>query len=122
MSALGGIVPFKQWARKSALRVVARAPVARIAKWKVVTGDTVFVRAGRSAGVTGKVKAVLRASNRVLVEGANIVKRHVKPTAQSPGGVVGVESPVHYSKVNLVDPASRCVLRGATENGACGGR
>lgn len=109
MASSAAIIPFKAWARKSALRVIHRAPIAPIPKWRIVTGDLVYIRSGRSGGLTGKVKAVLRKSNRVIVEGANFVKRHVKPTSQSAGGVVGVESPVPYSKVNLVDPTSGCV-------------
>ena len=109
MASSAAIIPFKAWARKSALRVIHRAPIAPIPKWRIVTGDLVYIRSGRSGGLTGKVKAVLRKSNRVVVEGANFVKRHVKPTSQSAGGVVGIESPVPYSKVNLVDPTSGCV-------------
>ncbi len=102
----GAAVPFKAWVRKAALRVINRAPIERIEKWKVVAGDMVIVNAGRSAGATGKVTKVLRAENRLIVEGANLVKRHVKPTQTTPGGVVAKESPMHVSNVNLVDPSS----------------
>ena len=99
-------MPFKAWVRKSALRVIREAPIDRVATWKVVAGDTVTVNAGRSAGFTGKVAKVLRSKNRVIVEGANLVKRHVKPTQTTLGGVVAKESPIHVSNVNLVDPSS----------------
>jgi large subunit ribosomal protein L24 len=46
--------------------------------WHVVRGDTVFVRTGRSAGHIGRVIDVLRTRNRLVVEGANLVKRHIR--------------------------------------------
>ena len=105
----GGVRPFKAFSRKAGLRVIKRAPVAPIPKWHIVTGDTVAVLSGRGKGKTGVVRSVLRKENRVIVAGVNFVKRHVRPTERTAGGVVAVESPVHYSNVNLVDPTAGCV-------------
>ncbi len=102
MSAV--VKPFKDWTKKAALRLIREPALKPIERWSIRTGDQVYIRSGRSAGVTGKVKEVLRAENRVLVENANLVKRHVRATATTPGGVLAKESPVHYSNVSLVDP------------------
>ena len=100
----------KPWVRKAMNRVIKGAPPPTIHKWGLLTGDTVFVMSGGGKGVTGVVKKVLRKQNRVIVAGANFVKRHVRPSASSPGGVVPAESPIHVSRVALVDPVSGCVL------------
>lgn len=121
-AAGAGVRPFKAWSRKAALRVIKRAPVAPIAKWHIVAGDLVYVRSGRSAGKTGKVKEVLRKQNRVIVEGANLVKRHVRATTGTAGGVVALESPVHYSNVNLVDPTTGKPTRVAIKFTEAGGK
>jgi hypothetical protein len=52
---------------KAALRLIREKPLKPIERWDIVAGDQVYVRSGRSAGATGKVKEVLRAQNRVLV-------------------------------------------------------
>ena len=69
-------------------------------------GDTVKVMAGRSKGRTGKVLAVNRASGRVTVEHANIIKRHTRPNPNKnvKGGIVDKEGPIHVSNVMLVCP------------------
>lgn len=101
--------PFKSWVRRAALRVTRRAPLAPIPKWHILPGDQVQILSGRSAGKTGKVKSVLRRKNRVVVEGLNLVKRHVRPRPNAPGGVIARESPLHYSNVALLDPPTGCV-------------
>lgn len=74
------------------------------------TGDLVEVIAGRrqskggDRGKTGKVLEVYPKLERVLVEGVNICKRHVKPKNEGEkGGIVAKESPIHISNVLLVD-------------------
>ena len=104
------VKPFKDWTKKAALRLIREKPLKPIERWDIVAGDQVYVRSGRSAGATGKVKEVLRAQNRVLVENANLVKRHIRATPSTPGGVLARESPVHYSNVALVDPQTGCVV------------
>ena len=100
----------KPWVRKAVMRTINRAPPPTIPKWSLLTGDTVFVMSGGGKGVTGVIKKVLRKQNRVIVAGANFVKRHVRPSAGSAGGVVPAESPIHVSRVALVDPVSGCVF------------
>ena len=58
-------------------------------KLKIKTGDTVRVIAGDHKGSEGKIVKVLLDKNKVIVEGVNMVKKHMKPSAQSPqGGIV----------------------------------
>lgn len=74
---------------------------------RIRTGDTVIVIAGKSKGHVGKV---LRVSNdRIAVEGANIIKKHVKPnpTLGTQGGIVAKEAEFHISNAALYNPVSR---------------
>jgi len=76
-------------------------------KLKVRKGDLVKVIAGDSKGKEGKILQVIAATNRVLVEGANMVSKHTKPNATSPnGGIVKQEAALHISNVMLIDPKS----------------
>jgi large subunit ribosomal protein L24 len=68
-------------------------------------GDQVEVIAGDSKGVTGKVMRVLPDKDRVLVEGVNMVQKHVRPSQRNPqGGRIRVERPIHISNVLPVNP------------------
>ena len=73
-------------------------------KLKIKTGDTVIVITGRDKGKTGKITSVIKAENRVFVEGVNIVKRHRKATQESPGKIEEKEASIHISNVALLDP------------------
>ncbi len=74
-------------------------------KIHVSTGDTVKVVRGDDKGHVGKVIRVYRKTGRVVVEGANFVKRHRKArTAEEQGGIVSFEAPIHASNVMLIDP------------------
>jgi large subunit ribosomal protein L24 len=71
-------------------------------------GDTVKVIAGSDKGAEGKVIAVLREEQRVIVEGVNRVKRHTKVVQQggragTTGGIITTEAPIHVSNVMLVE-------------------
>jgi large subunit ribosomal protein L24 len=71
-------------------------------------GDTVKVIAGKDKGAEGKVIAVLRESDRVIVEGVNLVKRHTKVLQQggragNTGGIITQEAAIHVSNVMLVE-------------------
>lgn len=90
-------------------------------KLHVRKGDTVKVLAGNERGKSGKVLEVLRAKSRVIVEGLNLVTKHVKPTADNPnGGIEKTEAGIHLSNVMVVDPSSgeaTRIGRKADENG-----
>jgi large subunit ribosomal protein L24 len=73
-------------------------------KLHVRSGDTVIVIAGNSKGHKGVIKQVLVDKHRVIVEGANMITKHVKPTATSPqGGIEKREGTIHISNVMVVD-------------------
>ena len=75
-----------------------------ITKWRIFKGDRVQVNTGKDRGQIGTVSKVFRKENRMIVQGCNLVKKHVKKTAKAEGGVFSIEAPIHYSNVNLVDP------------------
>lgn len=67
-------------------------------------GDRVVVISGNDKGKQGRVTRVLTDRDAVVVEGVNVIKRHVKATAERAGGILEVEAPIHASKVMPVDP------------------
>jgi large subunit ribosomal protein L24 len=80
---------------------------------KIRRDDTVRIIAGKDRGRTGRVLRVDPRAEKVYVEGANIVKRHMRPRtlrdtqrAQELGGIVEKEGPIHVSNVMLIDPDS----------------
>lgn len=76
---------------------------------KIKKGDEVYVLTGKSKGVTGKILRVFTKTNKVLVEGANLVKKHMKPNpqAEQPGGIIEKEAPIHISNVALALPPQK---------------
>ncbi|PWL38038.1 50S ribosomal protein L24 [Flagellimonas aquimarina] len=76
-------------------------------KLKIKTGDTVRVVAGDHKGTEGKILQLDRENNKAIVEGANMVSKHEKPSAKNPqGGIVKKEAPIHISNLSLIDPKS----------------
>ena len=71
------------------------------------TGDKVVVISGKDKGKEGKITHVLRAENRVVVEGVNVVKKHVKGNGQTAGAINEVEAPIHASNVMIIDPKTK---------------
>lgn len=70
-------------------------------------GDEVVVITGSDKGKKGKIVKTLRAENKVVVEGVNIVKKHQKPTGQETGGILEIEAPINASNVMIVDPKTK---------------
>ena len=71
-------------------------------------GDKVVVIAGKDKGKEGKIIKTLKNDNKVVVEGVNIVTKHVKPSAQNEtGGIIKVEAPIHASNVMIIDPKTK---------------
>jgi large subunit ribosomal protein L24 len=76
-------------------------------KLHVRRGDRVRVIRGNFAGQEGTVLRVLTKENRIVVEGINMRKRHMRPTqANQEGGIVTFEAPIHASNVMLIDPTT----------------
>ena len=70
---------------------------------KIKVGDKVRVITGSNKGKEGKVSKVLRNESRVIVEGVNIVKKHMKPSRMNEtGGILEVENPIHVSNVKVL--------------------
>ena len=77
-------------------------------KLKIKSGDIVRVIAGDHKCTEGKVLRVDREKNKAIVEGANMVSKHTKPSAKSPqGGIVKKEAPIHISNLSLIDPKTK---------------
>ena len=81
------------------------------AKPKVKKGDKVIVTTGRDKGKTGEILRVIRETNRVLVQGVNMVKKHQRPTQASPGGINEFEASLHISNVAMIDPKTSQATR-----------
>ncbi|NDA07858.1 MAG: 50S ribosomal protein L24 [Alphaproteobacteria bacterium] len=73
-------------------------------KFKIKKGDQVVVITGREKGKTGEVVEVLRSENRVVVQGVNMVTKHVRASQAGPGGIEKREAPLHISNVSHIDP------------------
>ena len=77
-------------------------------------GDKVIVIAGKDKGKEGKI--ILKKNDKVLVEGVNMVKKHVKPNGQDQtGGIIDKEALIHISNVMMIDPKTKKRTRIAHE-------
>ena len=74
---------------------------------KLKTGDKVVVIAGKDKGKEGSITKVLRNENKVVVEGINVAKKHVKPNGQTAGSIVDIELPINASNVMIIDPKTK---------------
>lgn len=76
-------------------------------KLHIKKGDTVIVNAGDFKGKQGRVLEINRDKSTAIVEGLNLISKHIKPNAKHPqGGVVKNEAPIHISNLMAVDPTS----------------
>ncbi len=78
-------------------------------KTKLKIGDLVQVMTGKSRGKTGKILQVFIAKNRVVVEGANLMKKHLRARGgaqKQKGQIIELAAPMHLSNVMLVDPSN----------------
>ncbi len=71
---------------------------------KIRSGDEVLVTAGRNKGQRGRVRQNLVDRERVVIEGVNIVKKHIKRGRARQAGIVEVEAALHVSNVRLICP------------------
>ena len=75
---------------------------------KVKVGDNVKILAGKDKGKTGRIIKTLRKDNKVVVEGINMIKKHVKPNRMNEvGSIVDVEAPIHVSNVKVVEETAK---------------
>lgn len=74
-------------------------------KFHIKTGDKVAVISGNHKGQEGVILNMDREKQRAIVEGVNLVTKHVKPTSEKPeGGIKKKEAPIHISNLMLIDP------------------
>ena len=71
---------------------------------KIKRGDRVMLLTGKDKGEIGEVLKVNTETNRVIVQGVNMVTRHQKPNQLDAGGIKKFEAPVHVSNVSHIDP------------------
>ena len=75
---------------------------------KVKVGDNVRILAGKDKGKEGKIIKTLKNKDKVVVEGINMVKKHVKPRGMNEvGSIVDVEAPIHVSNVKLNEKSAK---------------
>ena len=72
-------------------------------KLHIKVGDSVKVLSGNSRGQEGKILVIDKKKDRAVVEGQNMIKKHMKPSASNPqGGIVEMESGIHISNLMVV--------------------
>lgn len=74
---------------------------------KIRTGDEVIVISGRNRGQTGRVREVIAEKDRIVIEGVNIVIKHMRRGRARQAGRVEMEAPLHVSNVMLLDPETK---------------
>ena len=75
---------------------------------KIKRGDKVRVISGSNKGSEGEIISINSDTNKAIVEGVNIVKKHNKPSAQNPqGGISEKEAPIHISNLSLITPEGK---------------
>ncbi len=83
-------------------------------------GDRVRVIAGSNKGKEGTITQILKQENKIVIEGVNMVKKHVKPNGQNEGSIVDREAPIHASNAMIIEPKSGKTSRighGVDKNG-----
>jgi large subunit ribosomal protein L24 len=78
---------------------------------KITSGDEVIVLRGRNKGERGRVRQNMPSEDKVIVEGVNIVRKHVARGRARQAGIVEVEAPLHASKVMLICPECGAATR-----------
>ena len=79
---------------------------------KIKKGDQVIVTTGRDKGKQGEVLRAMPKTNKVVVQGVNMVKRHTRPSQTNAGGIISKEAPIDVSNVALIDPETGKPTRG----------
>jgi len=69
-------------------------------------GDRVRVISGSNKGKEGNITQILKDENKIVIEGVNMVKKHVKPNGQTSGSIIEKEAPIHASNAMIIEPKS----------------
>jgi len=79
---------------------------------KLKKGDTIKVISGNDRGKVGKILKVFPETNRIIIEGVNLIKRHTRPTQKNrKGGIIEKEGPIDSSNVIYYDNRSNTMAR-----------
>ncbi|XP_052138008.1 uncharacterized protein LOC127756684 isoform X1 [Oryza glaberrima] len=78
---------------------------SKISNFGAVYFQVMIIR-GKDKGESGLIKRVIRSQNRVIVEGKNLVKKHIKQGEGHTGGIFSIEAPLHVSNVQVLDPVT----------------
>lgn len=89
-------------------------PLKKVPSKKVRSGDKVVVTAGNSRGKIGKVVRVV--GDKIVVEGVNLRKKHMRATRTAKGGIIEMEMPIHVSNVRVCVEGDRPVKLHVKEN------
>ena len=80
---------------------------------KIKKGDKVRVISGSNKGSEGEIITIIKGTEKAIVEGVNIVKKHNKPSAQNPqGGISEKEAPIHISNLSLITQDGKTTREG----------
>lgn len=79
--------------------------------YKIKKGDTVKILLGKDNGKTGTVERILVKDGKVLVNGINLFKRHVRAFKGVEGGIIDLPKPLNLSNVSLVCPSCKKATR-----------
>lgn len=94
-----------------------------MARSRLKRGDRVKVMRGNERNKEGTILRIDREKNRVVIEGLNLRKRHMKPSQTNPeGGIISFEAPIAASNVMLIDPATGNPTRIRTQVNADGSK
>ena len=74
---------------------------------KYKKGDEVIVKVGKDKGKVGKISKVINTTDKVVISGVNICKKHQKPSQDSKGGIIDKEMPVHISNILAYDAKNK---------------
>ena len=84
---------------------------------KVKVGDQVTVIAGKDKGKSGRIIKTLKKDNKVVVEGINIIKKHVKPNRMNEvGSIQEMEAPIHVSNVKVIEETKKTTKKSGKES------
>ena len=74
---------------------------------KYKKGDEVIVKVGKDKGKVGKISKVINSTDKVVISGVNISKKHQKPSQDSKGGIIDKEMPIHISNILAYDAKNK---------------
>lgn len=77
----------------------------------IKTGDIVQILLGKDRGKSGKILRVWTKEHKILVEGVNVYKRHIKKTSQHEGGILDLPKPIDLSNAALICPSCKKITR-----------